>query len=472
MKRNLFLLLSIIVFFLVGCTLAPKYTRPDAPVPSKWPTGAAYFYVENADDESTSPASTLSWREFITDERMQKVIETALNNNRDLRVAALNLERAKALYGIGRVSLLPSVNATGSWYKEHVPADLSSSGSEMTAEQYSVNLGITSWEIDFFGRIRSLKDKALEEYLATDQALRSSQILLVSTVAQAYLALAADREALQLVLKTLEAQEAAYKLIRKRYDVGMISELDLRRAQSQVEIARGDVARYTQQVAQDENALNLLIGSPLQQGLMPADLRSIKTTREVSAGLSSELLLRRPDVLAAEHQLKAANANIGAARAAFLPRIALTTSLGTASADLSGLFKSGQGTWTFVPQIVMPIFDARTWFAYDVTKIEKEMSIAQYEKAIQKAFREVADALAVKGTINRQIAAQQSLVEAVSETYRLSNARYTKGIDSYLSVLDAQRSLYAAQQGLIMLHLSRFVNQVTLYNVLGGDGEK
>jgi multidrug efflux system outer membrane protein len=472
MKRNLFLLLSIIVFFLVGCTLAPKYTRPDAPVPSKWPTGAAYFYVENADDESTSPASTLSWREFITDERMQKVIEMALNNNRDLRIAALNLERAKALYGIGRVSLLPSVNATGSWYKEHVPADLSSSGSEMTAEQYSVNLGITSWEIDFFGRIRSLKDKALEEYLATDQALRSSQILLVSTVAQAYLALAADREALQLVLKTLEAQEAAYKLIRKRYDVGMISELDLRRAQSQVEIARGDVARYTQQVAQDENALNLLIGSPLQQGLMPADLRSIKTTREVSAGLSSELLLRRPDVLAAEHQLKAANANIGAARAAFLPRIALTTSLGTASADLSGLFKSGQGTWTFVPQIVMPIFDARTWFAYDVTKIEKEMSIAQYEKAIQKAFREVADALAVKGTINRQIAAQQSLVEAVSETYRLSNARYTKGIDSYLSVLDAQRSLYAAQQGLIMLHLSRFVNQVTLYNVLGGDGEK
>ena len=461
------------VIAISGCTtMAPQYTRPESPVPSKWPTGAAYFYVENADDESTSPASTLSWREFITDERMQKVIETALNNNRDLRVAALNLERAKALYGIGRVSLLPSVNATGSWYKEHVPADLSSSGSEMTTEQYSVNLGITSWEIDFFGRIRSLKDKALEEYLATDQALRSSQILLVSTVAQAYLALAADREALQLVLKTLEAQEAAYKLIRKRYDVGMISELDLRRAQSQVEIARGDVARYTQQVAQDENALNLLIGSPLQQGLMPADLRSIKTTREVSAGLSSELLLRRPDVLAAEHQLKAANANIGAARAAFLPRIALTTSLGTASADLSGLFKSGQGTWTFVPQIVMPIFDARTWFAYDVTKIEKEMSIAQYEKAIQKAFREVADALAVKGTINRQIAAQQSLVEAVSETYRLSNARYTKGIDSYLSVLDAQRSLYAAQQGLIMLHLSRFVNQVTLYNVLGGDGEK
>jgi outer membrane protein, multidrug efflux system len=468
MKRNLFLLLSTMIFLLGGCTLAPEYTRPEAPVPAHWPTGMAYIYTENAPDESTPQASTLSWREFITDKRLQKVIEAALKNNRDLKMAALNVERAKALYGIGRVSLLPSVNAAGIWDKEHVPADLSTTGNAVTSEQYRVNLGITSWEIDFFGRIRSLKDKALEEYLATDQALRSSQILLVSTVAQAYLALAADREALQLVSKTLGAQEAAYELIRKRYDVGMISELDLRRAQSQVDIARGDVARYTQQVAQDENALNFLIGSPLQQELMPADLGSVSPTREVSVGLSSELLLRRPDVLAAEHQLKAANANIGAARAAFFPSIALTTSFGTASADLSGLFKSGQGTWGFTPQIIMPIFDARTWFAYDVTKIEKEMSIAQYEKAIQTAFREVADALAVKGTINQQIAAQQSLVDAVSETYRLSNARYTKGIDSYLSVLDAQRSLYAAQQGLIMLRLSRFVNQVTLYNVLGG----
>jgi multidrug efflux system outer membrane protein len=201
---------------------------------------------------------------------------------------------------------------------------------------------------------------------------------------------------------------------------------------------------------------------------MPSDLRSVSPTREISTGLSSEVLQRRPDVLAAEHQLKAANANIGAARAALFPRISLTAAAGTASSELSGLFKSGSGTWTFAPQIIMPIFDARTWFAYDVTKIEKEMFIAQYEKAIQTAFREVADALAVKGTINQQIAAQQSLVEAVSETYRLSNARYTKGIDSYLSVLDAQRSLYATQQGLIMLHLSKFVNQVSLYNVLGG----
>jgi multidrug efflux system outer membrane protein len=449
--------------------MAPKYTRPESPVPSAWPTGAAYSETKSA--ASAPAASELSWREFIIDERLQKIIEIALHNNRDLRLAALNVERAKALYGIGRVSLLPSFNAVGSWYKGLVPADLSSTGSAMITEQYSVNLGISSWEIDFFGRIRSLKDRALEEYLATDQARRSAQILLVSSIAQAYLTLAADREAFQLVSKTLEAQEATYKMIRKRYDVGMISELDLRLAQSQVDIARGDIARYTQLIAQAENALNLLVASPMPQELLPSELASVRPPREISAGLSSELLLRRPDVLAAEHQLKASNANIGAARAAFFPRISLTTAIGTASADLSGLFKSGSGVWSFAPQIVMPIFDARTWFAYDVTKIDKEISVAQYEKAIQTAFREVADALAVRGTVNQQIEAQQSLVEAVAETYRLSNARYTKGIDSYLAVLDAQRSLYGAEQGLIMLRLARINNLITLYKTLGG-GDK
>ena len=469
MNRKLLLLPVIIVFFLGNCTMAPKYTRPEAPVQAQWPTGAAYD--ETKSGASAKSAGELPWREFITDARLREIIENALKNNRDLRVAALNVERAKALYGIGRATLLPSVNAVGSMYKERTPADLSSTGSAYTAERYDVNLGITSWEIDFFGRIRSLKDKALEEYLATDQSLRGTQILLVSTVAQAYMALAADREALQLVSKTLTAQEASYNLIRKRYNVGMISELDLRRAQSQVDIARGDVARYTQQVAQDENGLNLLVASPIRQELIPRDLESISAPRETFPGLSSEPLLNRPDVLAAEHRLKAANANIGAARAAFFPRIALTTSVGTASADLSGLFKSGSGVWTFAPQIVMPIFDARTWFAYDVTKIEKEMSIAQYEKAIQTAFREVADALAVKGTINQQIAAQQSLVDALAITYRLSEARYSKGVDSYLSVLDAQRQLYGAEQILIVLRLAQMNNSIELYKTLGGGGQ-
>jgi multidrug efflux system outer membrane protein len=446
--------------------MAPKYTRPNAPVPAKWPTGAAYKETKSA--TSAPAAAELPWREFFTDERLQKIIGIALDNNRDLRVAALNVERARALYGISRAELLPSVSAVGMMSKQLVPADLSTTGSAITATQYSVNLGISSWEIDFFGRIRSLKDQALEEYLATDQARRSAQISLVSTVAQAYLALTADWEALKLVASTLETQEASYKLIRKRQDVGLASELDLRRAQSQLDTARVDVARYTQLVAQDENALNLLVGSPMPQELLPADLVSVSPPKEVSPGLSSEVLLRRPDVLAAEHQLKAANANIGAARAAFFPRISLTTAIGTASADLSGLFKFGQGTWLFAPQIIMPIFDARTWSAYDVTKVEREISVAQYEKVIQTAFREVADALAVRGTVNQQIAAQQSLVDAVAETYRLSNARYTKGIDSYLSVLDAQRSLYGAQQGLIVLRLARLVNTVALYKVLGG----
>jgi multidrug efflux system outer membrane protein len=410
----------------------------------------------------------LVWREFITDQRLQKIIETALNNNRDLRVAALNVERARALYGIQRATLLPAVNAVGLMSRQLVPADLSTTGTVVTANQYSVNLGISSWEIDFFGRIRSLKDQALEEYLATDQARRSAQIMLVSSVAQAYLAMAADNEALKLVASTLDAQETSYKLIHKRQDVGFASELDLRRAQSQVDIARGDFARYTQLVAEDENALNLLVGSPVPQEILPADLVSVIPPKEVSPGLSSEVLLLRPDVLAAEHQLKAANANIGAARAAFFPRISLTAAIGTASADLSRLFKSSQNTWSFAPQIFMPIFDARMWSAYDVTKVEREISVAQYEKAIQTAFREVADALAVRGTVNQQIAAQRSLVDAVAETYRLSNLRYNKGIDNYLSVLDAQRSLYGAQQGLIALRLARINNMVALYKALGG----
>jgi outer membrane protein, multidrug efflux system len=466
MKRNLFFLLGMIFFLMSGCTLAPEYSRPASPVPAEWPVGAAYNELKTI--PSASAPTALPWREFITDERLQKIIEIALINNRDLRLAALNVERARALYGISRAELLPSVNAAGIWDKEHIPGDLSTTGNATTSEQYGVNFGISSWEIDFFGRIRSLKDQALEEYMATEDVRRSTQIILTSAVAQAYLTLAADRENLKLVASTLENQETSYKLIQKRYDIGITSELDLRQAQSQVDAVKVNVARYTQLAAQDENALNLLVGSSLPSNLLPMGLDNINPPKDISPGLSSELLLRRPDILAAEHRLKAANANIGAARAAFFPRISLTTFIGTASADLSGLFKAGQGTWGFTPQIIMPIFDARIWSAYDVTKAEKEISVAQYEKVIQTSFREVADALAVRGTVEQQIAAQQSLVDAVAETYRLSNARYTKGIDSYLSVLDAQRSLYGAQQGIINLRLARLVNRVMLYMALGG----
>jgi multidrug efflux system outer membrane protein len=466
MKAKLFLFLIIITLLPGGCTLTPEYTRPASPVPADWPKGAAYQEAKTVSGAST--ASEQKWQELFTDEKLQKIITLALKNNRDLRLAALNVEKARALYGIQRAELFPAVNATGSMSRQRVPADLSTTGSAMTAEQYGVNLGISSWEIDFFGRIRSLKDRALEEYLATEQAGRSARILLVSTVANAYLALAADRETLKLAESTLETQQATYKLIQKRYDVGLASELDLRRAQSQMDAARVDAVRYTQLVAQDENALNLLVGSPAPDELLPKELGSVIPPREISPRTPSEVLLRRPDILATEHRLKGANANIGAARAAFFPRISLTTSIGTASAELSGLFKSGSDTWNFAPQIVLPIFDARMWSAYDATKVEKEIALAQYEKAIQTAFREVADALAVRGTVDQQLSAQQSLVNAVAETYRLSNARYTKGIDNYLGVLDAQRSLNAAQQGLISLRLARLTSLVTLYKVLGG----
>ncbi len=458
--------MSIVAIFTAGCTMAPQYSRPDAPVPSEWPTGPAY--QETKADSIEKTAAKLPWREFIPDEKLQKVIETALLNNRDLRIAALNVERARAYHGIQRAELLPSVHGVGSMYKERTPADFSSTGSAFTAERYDVNLGMASWEIDFFGRIRNLKDAALEQYLATEEARRSAQIMLISSISQIYMALAADREASQMVTSTLNTQESFYNLIKKRADAGIASELDLRRSQSQVDVARGDVARYTQLVAQDENALNLLAGSSVPRELLPVDLKNVTPPREFSAGLSSTVLLSRPDILAAEHRLQGANANIGAARAAFFPRITLTASAGTASDELSGLFKSGSGTWLFSPQIIVPIFDARTWHAYDVTKIEKEISIAEYEKAIQTAFREVADALAEKGTIHQRIAAQQSLVDALAVTYQLSESRYNKGVDSYLSVLDAQRSLYGAQQGLIMLRLASINSLINLYKSLGG----
>ena len=470
MNRRLFFLLVGIVLFLGGCTLAPKYTQPKAPIPAEWPQGAAY--KDTRAMAGTPAVPELKWKDFFADKQLQMIIEMALNNNLDLRLAALNVERARALYGIQRAELFPVVNATGAVSKQRVPADLSTTGESMTMEQYDVNMGIASWEIDFFGRIRSLKDRALEEYLATEQGRRSAQIALVSEVARAYLTLAADRENLKLSRSTLETQQANYKFVKRRFELGLATELDVREAQTRVDAARRDIPRFTQFAAQDQNALNLLAGSPVPVQLLPADLNSVTPFRGISPGLSSEVLLNRPDIVAAEHRLKGAYAFIGAARAAFFPRISLTTSGGTASADLSGLFKSGSGVWNFAPQIVLPIFDARVWAALRVSKADRKIVLTQYEKAIQTAFREVADSLAVQGTINEQVSAQQSLVNATEETYRLSNKRYENGIDNYLAVLVAQRSLYFQQQVLIGLHLTRLANEVKLYAVLGGGGDQ
>ncbi|MDD3579955.1 MAG: efflux transporter outer membrane subunit [Desulfobacca sp.] len=467
MIRKILSLLTLMAVSLTGCTMIPEYTRPAAPVPQDWPSGPAY--QESPATQKAPVATDLNWREFFADQRLQTIIETALNHNRDLRVAALNVEKARALYRIQRAELLPTLEVGASARKERVK--ISGTQGMVNLEEYSVNLGISSWEIDFFGRIRSLKKRALEEYLATEQARRSAQILLISEVANAYLTLAADRENLQLAQSTLEAQQASYDLIKRRFEVGFAPELDLRQVQTRVDAARVDVARYTELAAQDENALNLLVGSPVPEHLLPEALSVVAALPDVSPGTSSEVLLRRPDILQAESLLKAANANIGAARAAFFPRISLTSAIGTASGDLSGLFKSGSFIWSYAPTMVMPIFEARTWPALKATKVEREIALTQYEKAIQGAFREVADALARRGTLGDQMAAQQSLLEATDKAYRLSNARYQKGIDIYLNVLDAQRSLYAAEQGLIAIRLGKLANQVRLYAVLGGGGD-
>jgi outer membrane protein, multidrug efflux system len=469
MVRHLFLLLAPLPVVLGGCTMTPEHERPPAPVPAAWPAGEAYKGAAAA--PGAPAANEIKWRDFFVDEKLRKVIESALKGNLDLRTAALNVERARALYGIQRASLLPSVSATGSYNRQRIPPASLGFGEALKVENYRVDLGIAAWEIDFFGRLRSLRDAALEEYFATAEARRETQILLVSNVAGAYLTLAADRENLKLARSTIETQQSAYDLIRRRFESGVSTELDVRQAQTRVESARVDESLYTRIVAQDLNALDLLVGSKVPEDLLPGDLGAVGPPKEFAPGMSSEVLLKRPDILEAEHRLKSSEANIGAARAAFFPRISLTSSIGTVSNKLSGLFAGGSEAWTFAPQIVMPIFDARTWSGLRETKVEREIAIARYQAAIQTAFREVADSLAVRGTVEGQMAAQQSLVEAVAAAYRLSNLRYERGVENFLTVLDAQRSLYAAQQGLIAISLARAVNQVRLYAVLGGGGD-
>ncbi|WP_028315979.1 efflux transporter outer membrane subunit [Desulfatibacillum aliphaticivorans] len=469
MKRYLIIPVVGLTLLAAGCSLKPQYTRPEAPVSQDWPEAQA---AAQAVAERSQPMD-LEWREFITDQALQVVIQTALENNRDLKLAILNVQRVQALYGVQKAELFPSIGASGSSSHTKTPADLSYSGQITESDSYRVDLGVTAWEADFFGRIRSLKDAALESYLATEEAQRSAQIALISAVANAYLKLAADQEHLKLSESTLQSQKDAYHLIKSRFELGLASELDLLRAQTQVETARGDIALFTRLISQDKNALILLSGTtvPLPERVFPQKLENVQPFKSVSVGIPSETLLTRPDILAAEHQLKAANANIGAARAAFFPRIALTGSVGTASVELSDLFGSGQGTWSFMPQISVPIFDPRVYSAYKVSQADMDIAVAQYEKAIQTAFRETADAIAVENTVGEQLSAGEALVEALDKSYTLAGVRYDKGIDSYLSVLDAQRSLYSAQQQLIDIRIAKLANQIRLYTVLGGGAQ-
>ena len=469
MKIRWIFLIIMTAAFLSGCTMAPKYSRPKPPVPADLPGGEPYLDVQSAME--ALPLATLRWQDLLPDKKLQKVVEIALANNRDLRLAVLNVERARAYYGIQQAELFPAVDLTAGGSKYLTPADISPYKKNTYTEQYSVDLGIASWEVDLFGRIRSLKEQALQEYLSTEQARRGARTSLISEVALVYLTLAADLENLKLAQATLEVQRSVYGVIWQQYDQGIIGEPDLRRSQTQVDTASRDIARYEQLVEQDRNALNLLAGFAVPEDLLPAGLVSISPFKDILSDLSSNVLLRRPDILAAEHRLKASNAFIGAARAAFFPRISLTTALGSSSNELAGLFGSGAKAWSFAAQTAMPIFDMRVGAAYKVSKAERDIAVAQYEKAIQTAFKEVADVLAMRGNIDQQVDAQDSIVDSAQKVYDLSRQRYTQGIDSYLSVLDAQRSLYLAQKELTYLRLAKQGNLVKLYAVLGGDGE-
>lgn len=456
-----------ILLALGGCSLIPDYQRPAAPVAATLPGDGVYAGTTQA-----AAATPPEWRGFFRDPALQQLIAVALDNNRDLRVAALNVEAFQAQYRIQRSELFPQLGAAGSGTRQRLPGDLSASGEPTTAGQYSATLGVSAWELDLFGRVRSLRDAALQQYFATEQAQRATQISLVAGVANAWLALQADRAQLALSEDTLRTYEQSYALTQRSFEVGVATALELAQSRTAVEGARISVAQYRRLVAQDANALQLLLGTGSAEGLNTTAALDGELLAELPVGVSSELLLRRPDILQAEHALKAANASIGAARAAFFPSIGLTASAGTASSQLSGLFDGGSGTWLFQPQINLPIFTAgRLKANLDYAELQQDIRVAQYEQAIQAAFREVADGLAARGTYREQLVAQRDLVESSSEYYRLAESRYRAGVDSQLTLLDAQRQLFAARQQLIASRLAQLSGEIALFKALGGGVE-
>jgi len=404
------------------------------------------------------------YKDFFADPRLVQVIDMALANNRDLRTATLNIQRAQQTYQISENNQLPTIGASGSILRQ----DTLSSTKPITS--YNVGLGVTAYELDFWGRVRSLKDNALDSYLATQSARDATQISLIGQVAQAWLSYSFANANLKLADQTLKAQLESYNLNKKRFDVGIDSEVPVRQAQISVETARNDVANYKTQVAQAQNLLNLLVGQAVPENLLSKQpVMQITQSSAIGAGLPSDLLTNRPDVRQAEYQLSAAGANIGAAKARLYPTISLTGTAGYASTDLSDLFKSGAFVWSLGPSLDIPIFDWGTRRAnVKISEIDQKIALSTYEQSIQNAFREVNDALATRENIGDRLAAQRRLVEATNVTYKLSNARFRAGIDSYLTVLDAQRSAYSAEQSLLLLKQADLNNQVELYKTLGG----
>ena len=450
---------------LAGCSLIPAYERPAAPVAASFPD---YIGAAPAVSADAAPAAGVAWQDFFSDARLKRLIALSLVNNRDLRVAVLNIEQARAQYQIRRADQLPAVNGVFSGSR----AD---GANGTTTSLYTVGLAVTAYELDFFGRVGSLKEVALGQYLATDEARKTAQIGLIAGVATTYLSILADDELINITRQTLATRQESVKLAKLRFENGVTSELDYQQAVSLLEAARVAYSQQQRQRALDESALTLLVGQPLAGDELPsaagqpASLAQFEPMAPVPAGLPSDLLANRPDIRQAEQLLLASNANIGAARAAFFPRISLTAGVGSASSQLSGLLKSGSWGFTVAPQLLLPIFDyGRNNAGLDTARAGRDIAVAQYEKSIQTAFREVADALATRTTLADQLQAQQAQASAEAVRFRLSDLRYQNGISSYIDLLDAQRSLFAAQQAVVQTRLAQLQSQVALYRALGG----
>jgi outer membrane protein, multidrug efflux system len=457
------------VGLLGGCALQPDYVRPAAPVAATFPSCDAYKSPTAASGSTTVPAADIGWRDVLTDPRLQRLVEIGLANNRDLRVAALNVAQLQAQYRIQRAALFPQIDAAAGLSGSRTPAGASPIGQALVLRTYSADLS-ASWEIDFFGRLRSLSDEALQQYFASAQARKATEILLVSQIADQYLTLLSFDELVAVTQRTLDSAQASYKLTLLQFQTGTGTELSLREAETVVEQAKANYSAQIRGRAQAENALVLLLGEPIPTNLPPPVPLSAQTIlADIPEGLPSDLLARRPDVMQAEAVLRSANASIGAARAAFFPTISLTGDFGTASSALDKLFKAGSKEWSFAPSVTAPIFNAGSLQAsLDVAKLQKDISVAQYEKAIQTAFREVADGLAARGTYDDQVASQERFTEAQRRRLDLSNMRFRNGVDPYLTVLTAQTDLYNAQQTLVSVRLARLTNLVDLYRTLGG----
>ena len=455
MKYNLLTLAMLAG--LTGCSMIPQYQQPAAPYAASW------------EQQAASSAQVPEWQQFFRDNNLQQLIRTALEHNRDLRVAALNAEAFRAQYRIQRSELFPSIDASGTGTHQRVPSKVSQTGDAQTTHQYSAAVGMNAWELDFFGRIRSLKDQALQNYFASAQAQRSAELSLVANVATAWFTLQADHASLQLAEATLQTYEDSQRLTELSHDAGIASALELQQSRTATDGARVTLAQNQRQLAQSRNALQLVLGAPLPDQLAPSGKLDNHSLADLPVLLPSELLQRRPDIMQAEHQLQAANANIGAARAAFFPSISLTATAGSLSGELSDLFGSGTGTWLFQPQINLPIFNSgRLKANLEYSEIQKDIHVAQYEKAIQTAFQEVADGLVARKTYADQLAAQEQLLVS-SQTYLdLADRRYREGIDNQLTLLDAQRLNFNTRQQHINVQLARLVSEVNLFKALGG----